>query len=279
MWRSVFRGILVAVAVICLFVGAVVLPVLPGYLNWTHAGESESPLALQPQTFGFVHSTKNQSVTYFFNLTVTLSFPDGGTHSVGNPMLMNVSMKLPEDIFLYFSFGLIDVAADGAAWYSYNPGALPAPISAEFPSSNSISCIHASNASIAFSPKQVRFLLPNKGYVYDPNQGAWVELLTESVLLDYPAPGQFDLTASFYNSTTSGQYCGFTLHTSSFVPVLSQETVDTERNNAYTLGLALFVLMFAAIQVCIELKPKPPASTNQLPETEPPPSVTKKKGR
>jgi hypothetical protein len=169
-------------------------------------------------------------------------------------------MKLPEDIFLAFSFGLVDVLADGAVWYGsyFNSETLPPPISTEFPNSNNLSCLQASKASFAFSPEQVRFLLPNRGSVHDTESGERVELRTANVLLDYPAPGQFGLTVSFYdaNSTKSGeQYCGFTLRTSPFITVLSNETLDTQFNNAYTLSLALFVIMFAAIQAYGEAKP------------------------
>jgi len=50
------------------------------------------------------------------------------------------------------------------------------------------------------------------------------------------------------------------MHTSPFITVLSNETLDTQLNNAYTLSLALFVLMFAAIQAYSEAKPTQPTN-------------------
>jgi len=279
---NVAKVLLVSVAVSCLIVGLGTLPVLPGLLNWQSVGESKSPYLLPAQTLAFVSTSQggSESEEYFFNVTVALSFPDGGTFSVGNSMLMNVSMKLPENILPVFSFGLIDVLADGAVWYGSYSNSLPPPIATEFPSSNNISCMQASNSSFTFSPNYVRFLLPNEGSVYDPNSGEWVELRTGAALLDYPAPGQFDLGVSIYqaNGTKNGEhYCGFTLRTAPFIKVLSQETVDTQRNNAYTLSLALFVLTFAAIQVYVEIKPQAIEGSSSVEIQKPTPSKNKER--
>lgn len=254
-WRNVFRFALVVVAVVCPVLGTGVLPVFPGYLNWQSVGESRSPLTLQPQTLVFAHTAKEgYRIEEFFNLTTTLSFPDGGTYSVGNPMLVNVTMKLPEDIYLVSSYALIDVVADGAVWYGTYSQPLPTLVG-EFPSSGLLGSILVSNASIAYSPMYVRFFLPNKGDAYDPNRGAWVETRSGSALLDYPTPGPFGLAVSFYqeNSTKGGElFTGYTLHTAPFISVMSNDTIITQRNNAYTLSLALYVITFAAIQVCIQ---------------------------
>ena len=279
-WRDVSRGVLVVVALVCGFLGTVVLPVLPGYLNWESVGESASPVVLQPQTLVFAHTSKEgYRIEEFFNLTATLSFPQGGTYSVGNPMLLNVTIKLPEDIYLASSYALIDVVVDGAVFYGTYSAPLPTP-AGEFPSSGLIGSILVSNVSIAYSPLYVRFFLPNKGDAYDPNRGAWVETRSGSALLDYPTPGSFGLAVSFYqeNLTKGGElFTGYTLHTAPFISVISNDTIITQRNNAYTLSLALYVITFAAIQVCVEIKPKPAEKKNS--EAQPTSNSSKKRRR
>jgi hypothetical protein len=256
--RKVGRTVLVVAALFFFVLGALMLPSPFPNLLYYQETYSKSPVSLPVQPLEFVHTVQGGAIkeTYFFNVTVTLSLPNGGTYSVGTPVLMNVTLNLPFLIGQIFYVTGVDVIADGAVAFGSYSGETPF-LTGEFPTSNNLTSIFVGNSSSVFSPSYARFYLFLQGYTTLSNGGTF-EILRGSETLEYPTAGQFGLAISFYNhkDTKGGAlFTGFTLHTPLFINIISSDTLDIQRNNSLTLGLTCFVLVFAAIEVRATTKP------------------------
>jgi hypothetical protein len=170
---------------------------------------------------------------------------------------MDVSFKILTDMLRIFHFEVVDAIADGALAYGTIAEQSAPFLSGEFPSANNLSTIFISNTSSMFSPTYARFYL-FKTQTITTLAGVF-EFLEGNDTLQYSTAGQFGLAISFYNLTTTkggSRYTGFTVHTPPFITIISGNTLDTQHNNAVTVTLTLFILMFAAIDVRADTNPQ-----------------------
>jgi hypothetical protein len=260
--RLNWRNGLGVVAVLCLLGGVATLP-LPylTVLYWTEP-YTVSPLVLPIQPLRFVHAVFGgaNSQTFFFNVSVVLSLPNGGSYIVANPIFMNVTLYLPVDVYPMFNVGAVDVIADGALAFGEQ---IPPYLTAEFPSASNITTIFLANTTNVFSPNYARFYISDTSKLITipssgpPTSGVY-EIWQGVNTIEYSTAGQFGLTISFYNQKFihSGiLFTGVTMHTFPFITIISPDTLEIQRNNAVTISLTLFILMFAAIDVRADTNP------------------------
>jgi hypothetical protein len=263
------------VAIFCLGFGIFALPSsFPNVLYG--ATYSQSPLTLSAQPLEFIHNFvhgKGQEIIPF-NVSVTLSLPNGGEYKVATPIHMKVTVYLPEAIDEAFFVDGIEVIVDGAVvygspWYSYSN--LPM-FWGEFPSSTNATTVFLSNTTNLFSTNYPIFsLYPNRTL----QGGSSTEIWQGEEDVQYSTSGIFGLALNFlniytpctnyYNYTTeclpkiikTGEaFIGYTLHTPLFITIISNDILETQNNNSITFSLTLFILMFAAIEVRADTKPE-----------------------
>jgi hypothetical protein len=171
---------------------------------------------------------------------------------------MNVTINLPVNMFDFFRVQYVDVIADGALWFGSHWGRATPFLTGEFPSATNVTSIIVTNTTSVFSPDYARFFLFPKYTGRIANYDELFQFREGNATLQYPTAGQFGLAISFYQEedTKEGSlFTGFTSHTALFIPIISSDTLDIQRNNALTLSLTLFILMFAAIEVHADTKP------------------------